>query len=52
MVYDLVLNERVVVLDALACLDSLIVLEEFEVEILHDLDILEDDGPIVVEMRL
>jgi hypothetical protein len=29
-----------------------VVCEELEVEVLHGLDVPEDDGPVVVEMRL
>ncbi len=53
MVMDyLIVDEGVVVVDALLIEDAFVVGEEVEVEVLHGLDVFEDDRPVVVEVRL
>jgi hypothetical protein len=52
VLYDFVLDEGVVVLDALAGEDAVVVGEEVEVQVLHALDVPEDPRPVVVQVRL
>jgi hypothetical protein len=50
MVEDLVVDEGIIVLDALLGEDALVILEELVMVILHCFYVFEDDCPIVVQM--
>ncbi len=49
---NLVIDEEIPILDPLLTHHSLVVLQQVVVVILHGLNILEDDSPIIVEMGL
>lgn len=50
MLANLIIDEGIVLLAALLGCQALIVLKKFKVRVLHQFDVFEDSGPVIVEV--